>query len=290
MSFGKLLVSVIIPTYHDWERANKCLNALHQQSLNAIDYEVIIVNNDPEDAPPSRVYLTDGVKLVNEAAPGSYAARNAGLKTAQGQILAFTDSDCLPHTDWLKHAISAILAGEVDRVAGRVDVFSNQKKMTATECYESIFAFNQKNNVSNGVAVTANLLVKADLFEKVGFFDERLFSGGDIEWNRRATEMGYTIKYLENAIVSHPARHTWSEMASKLRRTMGGKLFSNPEYKVKMFRSFFPPLEALSQIARHDPASFRTKVLAFCIAYRIKVFRYFYFRKLKTGRCAVERT
>lgn len=285
-----ILVSVVIPVYHDWQRLKECVELLACQSIKKDEYEVIIVNNDPKESPPENMTFPDNYKIICESKPGSYAARNTGLKFAVGDILAFTDSDCLPHIDWLKNGVAAILSGETDRVAGRVDVFSDRDKMTPTECYESIFAFDQKDNVSRGVAVTANLMVRADVFDQVGLFDDALFSGGDIEWNRRATSMGCTLKYSGTVIVKHPARRTWAEMASKIRRVTAGKMAMHPHYHLQLIRSLCPPIEALAHISKQERTFFRTKVLAFCIAYRIKVFRYFYFFKLKSGRRGVERT
>ncbi|MBB3188791.1 glycosyltransferase [Halomonas cerina] len=284
-----VLVSVIIPTYRDWQRLQQCLGALAHQSMLDKEYEVVVVNNDPDDAPPAGWCLPKNVRMLQERKPGAYAARNAGLKAARGQFLAFTDSDCLPQPDWLTHGIAALVADNADRVAGCIEVLSDNKKMTPTECYESLFAFDQPQNVTRGVGVTANLLARANLFDTVGMFNEDLLSGGDIEWNRRATAMGYTIRYCQQAVVGHPARRTWSEMARKVRRTTGGKLAINPQYRLTIFRSLCPPLEASAHIARQDGAFLRTRMLAFWVAYRIKVFRYFYFRKLKSGRCAAER-
>lgn len=50
-------VSVIVPTYYDWSRLKKCVAALDNQSLARDNFEVIIVNNAPDDSPPADFYL-----------------------------------------------------------------------------------------------------------------------------------------------------------------------------------------------------------------------------------------
>jgi len=94
-------VSVIIPTYRDWNRLKLCVNALKNQTYPKNRFEAIVVNNDPADPCPY-CPLPDNFVLTTEGKPGSYAARNAGIKIAKGDILAFTDSDCIPYSDWIE--------------------------------------------------------------------------------------------------------------------------------------------------------------------------------------------
>jgi glycosyltransferase involved in cell wall biosynthesis len=54
-----------------------------------------------------------------EARPGSYAARNTGIELARGDILAFTDADCLPAADWIEHGLAALQRVENCGLGGR---------------------------------------------------------------------------------------------------------------------------------------------------------------------------
>ncbi len=99
-------VSVIIPTYHDWERLGYvCTNALFKKQTYPKDhFEAIIINNAPEDSSPE-FNLPDNFKIISESKPGSYAARNKGVSVARGEIIAFTDSDCIPCPDWIEQGV-----------------------------------------------------------------------------------------------------------------------------------------------------------------------------------------
>src|SRR5690554_6136694 len=90
-------VSVIIPTYHDWERLRLCLDSLNRQTYPKERYEIIVVNNDPEDVVPANFVVPNNFTILEESKPGSYAARNRAIQAAKGEIYAFTDSDCQPH-------------------------------------------------------------------------------------------------------------------------------------------------------------------------------------------------
>lgn len=181
-------ISVIIPTYHDWDRLKLCVEAISKQDLSHRDYEVIIVNNDPQDNPPEDLDLPSNAVLIEEGRPGSYAARNAALKVARGEAVAFTDADCIPCPDWLSNGLGYLQEG-TDRVAGRIELFFQSDRLTWADIYEKAFSFRQQECVADGICVTANLFTWRAVLDEVGYFDDSLMSNGDVEWNRRATAM-----------------------------------------------------------------------------------------------------
>ncbi|GAA4440146.1 glycosyltransferase family A protein [Pontibacter saemangeumensis] len=218
-------VSIIIPTYHDWARLALCIQALHHQTYPKDRFEVIIINNDPGDQVPEGYALPDNFKLIGEGKPGSYAARNAGLALARGEVVGFTDSDCIPHQNWIESAVDMFSTGNVDRIAGKIElIYADEKAKTWVELYESIYSFNQKRAVEVlKASVTANLFAKKELFEKVGGFDSDKKSGEDIGWNRRANAYGFNLIYGDKVIINHPARSTFKEFRNQKLREFGGK-------------------------------------------------------------------
>lgn len=220
----KLKFSVIIPIYNDWERLKLCLQALEEQSLPNDEFEVLVVNNEESNTKPLQFIWPTNVQLLHQPIPGSYAARNLAVKQARGDILAFTDSDCIPDRDWLKNAEIHFLDDKVDRIGGKISIFfKNDTQKTVAELYESVFAFHQKYLVNKRKSsVTANLLVRRTLFFKVGFFDANKLSGGDFYWNQQANRLNLNIKYANDVLVLHPARRTVAELAIKRRRVLGG--------------------------------------------------------------------
>ncbi|MCJ8164428.1 glycosyltransferase [Pontibacter sp. E15-1] len=218
-------VSVIIPTYHDWARLSLCINALNNQTYPNDKYEVIMINNDPRDEAPAGYTLPANFKLISEGKPGSYAARNAGLALAKGELIGFTDSDCIPHPTWIENAVSMFGTGEVDRIAGKIElIYKDVNDKTWVELYESIYSFNQKKAVAVlKASVTANLFSRKALFDKVGGFDASKKSGEDIGWNRRANAAGFNLVYGDKVVINHPARSTFKEFRNQKLREFGGK-------------------------------------------------------------------
>lgn len=222
-----MVFSIIIPTYKDWHRLQICLNAIQSQTFDKDKFEVIVVNNEETHQIPSSFIIPRdlAVTILHEQSSGSYAARNKGLNIAQGEILAFTDSDCVPDMNWLKNAFCHFENNELDRLAGHVELFyKNENSRNAVELYEAAFAFNQKRNVDKFKAsITANFFARRLCFSTVGVFDNTKKSGEDFGWNRRANLHNLTLRYGENVVVYHPARTSLKEIGDKKKRVFGGK-------------------------------------------------------------------
>jgi glycosyltransferase involved in cell wall biosynthesis len=216
-------VTIIIPTYKDWHRLAICVTALENQTYPKENFEVIIVNNDAGDNTPGHFNVPERFQVVTEKQSGSYAARNRGLGLAKGEIIGFTDSDCIPDPDWIAKAVEYFHTNEnCSRIAGKVEVFAKTGKPTTAEIYDQLYAFRQKRYVQDsGTCVTANLFSYKHVFDTVGLFDQVHYSLSDVEWGKEANKAGFRIDYVENVIVKHPARN-WDELVKKEKRLGGG--------------------------------------------------------------------
>ncbi len=221
----KKYVSVIIPVYKDWERLSLCLHALADQSYAKDLYEVLVVNNDPAGMMPADFFAPDNVRLLHERKLGSYAARNTAIKAAKGEIIGFTDSDCIPDQHWIRNAVDVFSNNNAcTRIGGAINIFFQTDNPTKAELYDKIYAFNQKSYVTNsGTCVTANSFTYKYVFEEVGLFNDQLLSGGDFTWGVVAYQKGFEIEYAENVIVNHPARLSLSELIKKEKRVATGQ-------------------------------------------------------------------
>lgn len=217
-------VSVIIPTYNDWARLSVCLGALVDQTYPRALFEVLIVNNNPEDKMPEGYVLPENCEVLTESKPGSYAARNAALKVCKGEIIGFTDSDCIPDKDWIKNAVAFFgKHTEVQRLGGGIHVFFKKTRPSKFEFYDKFYAFPQESYVKAGNAVTANMFAYFHVFKEVGFFDPRLMSGGDYQWGMMAQKKGFPIAYAPQVRVDHPARASLKELIIKAKRVGKGQ-------------------------------------------------------------------
>ena len=136
---SKPFISVIVPTYHDWERLQLCLNALEQQTYPKDRFEIIVVNNDLDNQPPEDFIVPDICVLTEEEKPGSYAARNKGISLAKGEVFAFTDSDCQPQRDWVEKSVDLLCSSpEIERIGGKISLIMSGREPTIAEIYEKV--------------------------------------------------------------------------------------------------------------------------------------------------------
>jgi glycosyltransferase involved in cell wall biosynthesis len=219
-------VSIVVPAFRQVDALSKCLGALARQTYPGRRYEVIVVENGSPLDPTAIAHGNLRLRLARECRPGSYAARNRGIALARGDIIGFTDADCVPADTWIESGVQALLEDSgTEVVGGRVTVFpEDPTRLTAVELHQLIRAFPQERFIrSLKFATTANLFTYRRTFERIGGFEADLMSGGDAEWGQRFHAAGGKVLYSELAEVKHPARRTLRQLIRQRRRTMGGR-------------------------------------------------------------------
>lgn len=238
-----MFITVIIPHYKNLGGLLLILQSLESQTLMSRDWEVIVVNNDP-DLPlvlPEGLSLSYGLNILEESKPGSYAARNKGIAAAKGDIIAFTDSDCLPEVNWLKYAwdlFSQDFKKEIGVLTGPVPLFfKDPRRLSDAEVYEKYTGFTTEAYAKEGHAITANWFCYKSVLEEFGCFNASLKSNGDSELSGKVSAK-YPIVYNENLIVRHPARYSTEDLVSKYRRLLGGTFSRKYQHDLKGFKWF----------------------------------------------------
>ncbi|MCR6651812.1 MAG: glycosyltransferase family 2 protein [Cellvibrionaceae bacterium] len=258
-------ISIIVPHYNDQQRCAQLVDALLQLRNGNSSIELIVVDNG------SKVSLqlpdVEGLTLLHCPTPGSYAARNLGVQHARGDVLIFTDSDCLPDTQWIQ-TISDFFAeqGNRDKVlAGRVQMYAaHADRVSFFEACDFLLGLDQERYVSKGYAVTANLSFCRHVYERVGGFDSTRFSGGDTAFVRAAVRSGFQLVYSAQAVVYHPARNSYAEYDQKARRVVGGQVRKG-SLKTRIFyalRNLLPPVVEFFRLVT-KPADYPVKLKAF---------------------------
>ena len=252
-----MFVSVIIPVYNDSEGLRLCLEALEKQTYPSDAYEVIVVDNNSKEDIAAVTGAFTQVRLIHESRQGSYAARNQGISIAKGEILGFTDSDCIPDPAWIEQGIKALKATpNCGLVAGNIEFyFKVPNQPTPAELYDSTRFLQQKRFVEEmHFGATANVFTYKAVFGKVGLFNDSLKSGGDQEWGKRVFSHDYTLTYAENAKIQHPARGSLKELRKKLRRVFQGDFELNGHgatplrtFLWKTVRDLKPPLRYIAE-------------------------------------------
>lgn len=202
-------ISVIVPAYNAAETLGECLVALLDQSVPRSEYEVIVVDDGSMDA-TQEVVEQYGVHLLTQANQGPAAARNLGVSHVRGEILLFTDADCVPARNW----IEAMVAPFVDpEIVGAKGVYRTQQRELVARFvqleYEDKYDRMRLEPCIDFIDTYSAAYRKA-VFQKSDGFDPAFprASGEDIDFSWRLSRRGYKMVFAPNAVVYH--RHVAS--------------------------------------------------------------------------------
>ncbi|WP_407354116.1 glycosyltransferase [Luteimonas sp. R10] len=218
-------ISVIIPVFNDAAGAMRCLDAISTQSYPMHLIQAVLVDN--ESTHPVHITNTYPFTFLLKrcTTPGSYAARNVGVAMSDGDIIVFTDADCVPMSDWLSNGVKALHACAPKSIIGGDVLVSEPNPRTGTGLYQYLMGFQQQENIhQRGFSVTANLFCTRKQFLRIGNFDERLLSGGDLEWSARAKAKGFDIGFAKDSIVTTPPRTSLASAIRQARRVAAGRM------------------------------------------------------------------
>ena len=197
-------VTVIVPAQNAKNCIEACVNSLFCQSYKSGDIQVVVVDDGSRDD-TAVVARNAGAEVVSIPAMGPAGARNRGVAISRGEILLFTDSDCVPELDWVE---KMTLPFEDANVIGTKGIYrTDQKSLTARFVqleYESRYERMKKLSTIDFVD-TYSAGFRRDLFLKVGSFDESFPSASveDQEFSFRYSRLPGKILFIEEAVVLH---------------------------------------------------------------------------------------
>lgn len=206
------LITVIVPTRNRAALLRELIESLWKQTLDPRTYEIIVADNLSSDGTAdimadlqrnSPCRLTFHVMKENK---GPIHSRNAAARMAQGEILAFIDSDCRASAEWLERGLAPFSNPEVAFVSGVV--------LDKPEQPVRFFTF--RNGAvpgeENFTYPACNILFRKNVFWEMGGFDEGEYvrdigdkpiecADTDLAW--RIRKKGYPNVYVDNAVVYH---------------------------------------------------------------------------------------
>lgn len=243
-------VSIIIPFQGHKEELQIMLQKLDAQEYPGGSVDVICVDNGTEPSVSAEELKTEKVKVIllseRNRLNSPYSARNRGVEKATGDILIFVDANSIPEAGWLREGVRCMIQSGADLVAGHVNFIFDHPPEGA-EIVDALTSINQKKAVDErGVAYTANLFVRRELFSTSGLFEEGVRSGGDVRWTARAVQGGARIVYCDQATIRKYARKA-NQLYKKKRRTGRGYYYTwiteaeRRPWWYNMLRSLKPP-------------------------------------------------
>ncbi len=200
--------SIIVPAYNSEHTLAFCLQALTGQTLPKELYEIIVVDDGSADSTPE-IACRFNVRYISQKNSGPASARNAGVSVAVGDIILFTDSDCVPNQNWLEKMVKPFSDPNVAGVKGcyrtrQTELIARFAQMEFEDRYDLLSKSRYIDMVDTYSAA----------FRKEVFLEMRGFDTGFPKANNEDTELsyrlaahGYRMVFSPDAVVfhTHPA-------------------------------------------------------------------------------------
>jgi glycosyltransferase involved in cell wall biosynthesis len=172
-------VSIIIPAYNEARYIKSCLESLKRVDYPSQSYEIIVVDNGSSDETVliAKSY-TENVLIIPNVNVSSL--RNFGASKAKGEVYAFIDADCIADEQWLQAGVKA-LTREPCVVGSVCDVPSDATWIEKAWFAQKIRGTHEATHINS-----ANMIVRSELFNKLGGFNNKLIAGEDYEFCMRA--------------------------------------------------------------------------------------------------------
>jgi cellulose synthase/poly-beta-1,6-N-acetylglucosamine synthase-like glycosyltransferase len=198
-------VSIIVASYNNEDTIEECLKAILTQNYPKDNFEVIVMDGGSKDA---TVAIAQKLPVKVFSIPiNCPAAYNYAMKIAQYPILGYIDSDAKVEEDWLRKVVSRLDEPKVAGVSGSIETWNADNPWAKSIGYELKNRYRRIGKYTGRIA-TMNLLLKRNVIEEAGGWDEKLASQYDTDFGFRISALGYKIAYEPSAVCYHYNRPT----------------------------------------------------------------------------------
>lgn len=232
-------ISVVIPVKNAGRFISQCLNSLNNLNYPKDRYEVIIVDSSSTDK-TRELAASRGARVVIADGESVCAGRNSGFKAAKGEIIAFSDADCVMDRDWLFNAVKYFKDEKIGCVGGP-SLIPDDETAFGQACGfifshriftgGSTYGLNLKEVREVRHNPGCNAIYRRQALEKVMPVDERFIEGEDVVMNKRIVDSGYKFLYTPDTRLWHYRSSTSKRFWRQNFRYAIGRLLIGREYR-----------------------------------------------------------
>jgi GT2 family glycosyltransferase len=198
-------MSVVVAAHNAAQTLEECLSSLEE--LRYPDYEAIVVNDGSQDA-TEEIARRFPFRCISTPNQGISAARNVGMQAADGEIVAYLDSDAKADPDWLRYLAVTFMKLDVAGVGGS-NIVPPEDNWVAKCVYRSPGGPTQVmlNDQYAEHIPGCNMSFRKSALEGIGGFDPLFrIAADDVDICWRLINAGYQIGFSPSAIVWHHRR------------------------------------------------------------------------------------
>jgi cellulose synthase/poly-beta-1,6-N-acetylglucosamine synthase-like glycosyltransferase len=225
-------VSIIIPVKNEELLIANCLKSLRELNYPKDRYEIIISDGLSTDN-TVKIAQNYGAKIVSNIGQTVAPGRNIGFEASRGEIIAFSDADCVMDKNWLANAIKYFNDESVAGAGGPNLAPANESAFGKAVRFLFLFGSMMSGSVyvSDSQVIKraislpgCNAIYKRKALEKVMPTDETLLTCDDVEMNYQLIKQGYKLLYTHDVIVWHYRRDNPKKFWRQIYRYSIGRL------------------------------------------------------------------
>jgi GT2 family glycosyltransferase len=204
-------VSIVVTAKNEAENIGELLDSI-DKFVNLEETEVVVVDGGSTDKTVNIISQYTFVKLVVSQSNIS-KGRNLGVANSKGEIIVFTDADCVVDKDWIKNILKYFEMDTEIGVVGGPYISLDQQGLIAKYlgAYVGTYFPPDSGFVTYQRIGTGNAAYRRKAIEDAGGFDERLDIGEDIDLNLRINNLGYKLFFAQDVKVYHKYRTSLKE-------------------------------------------------------------------------------
>lgn len=243
---NRIDVSIVIPTFNRQESLVRTLDSFFHQTYPRENFEIIVVdggNDDTEKIIRDIEKSHPNLRYIKQYDRGASSARNLGINNSRGEIVGFTDDDCVVDPGWIEHAVRSLQNLEFCGVQG---IILPEKKIHLKNKifgYADVPTCTGKENYFS--FPTCNIFYRKKYLIEISGFDKELTYSEDDDLAIRLIKKGYKIHFNKNMIVYHEVRYLniIKYVFKRLKRKETVPLFfkKHPEFRDRFFLKTFVP-------------------------------------------------
>lgn len=223
-------VSVVIPVKNGEGRIEHCLDSLSRQDYPRDRMEVIVADGRSIDG-TAEIARARGAVVVDNPVQLVSSGRNAGVLIARGELLAFTDDDCVLPPTWLRTGVGHLADPAIAAVGGPTPIPSDSGPFGRSVDLLFRLASLSGHSVQSGVATSGaasdipggNAIYRRNALPDGPPFDEHLVTAEDVDLNLRLRSAGHRLVFAPDFVAIHHKRDSPTRLFNQIRRFAIGR-------------------------------------------------------------------
>jgi glycosyltransferase involved in cell wall biosynthesis len=232
-------VSIVIPAYNESETLPRTLASIQRQ--RGVEYEIIVADAFSEDD-TREIAVSHGARVVDGGSPA--AGRNAGAAVATGEVILFLDADVVIKRGFLKNTWAEFTERQLVAATCRIKPLSRLTMDRILHDFANLYV--RLVQFSDPNAPGYCILIRTDVFRKIGGFDESLKLAEDHNLVKRAAKYG-AFRLLRSAFIYVDVRRLDKE---------GRLAYAMKTIKVSVYRALQGEIAEESDVVEYEFGDF----------------------------------